>query len=73
MTVIHSASDATGGTAIPAEDVPVRFDRYEITVRLGPSKEFLGIVQVAVRKDFLSQAQRIAAEDTLNASDLYDR
>ena len=73
MAEIHSASDATGGTAIPAEDKVTLFDRYEITVRLGPSKEFLGIVQVAVRKDFLTQAQRIAGEDTLNASDLYDQ
>lgn len=73
MTVNHSASDATGGTAIPATDKIVRFDRYEITVRLGASNEFLGIIQVGVRKDFLSPAQRIAADDTLNASDLYER
>ena len=72
MAGIHSVSDLTGGTAIPAHDVLVRFDRYEITVRLGPSNEFLGIMQVAVQKDFLSQAQRISADDTLNASDLYD-
>ena len=72
MKVIHSASDATGESAMSCEDKLVRFDRYEITVRLGPSNEFLDIIQIAVRKDFLSQAQRIAADDTLNASELYE-
>jgi len=73
MTVIHSASDATGSRPLPAEDVAVPFDRYEVTVRLGPAKELLGIVQVAVRRDFLTQAQRLAADDAMNASDMYER
>ena len=73
MAVIIPPSEGTGSTAIPARDVVVPFDRYEITVRLGPAKEFLGVIQVAVRKDFLSQSQRITADDSLNASELYER
>ena len=72
MTMIHSASDVTGSTAILATDKVEHFNKYEITVRLGPSKEFLGIVQVAVQKDFLSLTQRVASNDSLNASDFYE-
>jgi hypothetical protein len=54
--------DATGKTG-EAEDyriISYPFDKYEIKVKVSPSNEFLGIVEVGVNKDFLSQEQKIS-------------
>ena len=71
MAMIRSGSEGTGMTAVPASDLVVPFGRFEITVRVGPGREFLGITQIAIKRDFLSEEQRIAAEGSVNASDLY--
>lgn len=34
------------------------FEKYEITVVVGPSNEFLGIVEVAINKQFLTYRER---------------
>lgn len=35
------------------------FDRFDISVEVGPNNEFLGIVAVKINKDFLSYAQKL--------------
>ena len=52
--------DATGrkGEAGDYKIVSYPFDKYEIKVKVSPSNEFLGIVEVGVNKDFLSQKQK---------------
>jgi hypothetical protein len=37
----------------------IRFDKYNITIAITPSNEFLGIVEIGLSKDFLNQEQKI--------------
>ena len=39
--------------------VDIPFDRYVIKVRISSTKEFLGIEEISVNKDFLSHSQKI--------------
>jgi len=43
---------ATGSTDEIGEYKIISFDIYEITVKLSPRNEFLGIVEVKLNKDF---------------------
>jgi hypothetical protein len=53
----------TGSHAPDEEAISVvyPFDRYMITVKLTPDGRFLGIEEVAISKDFLDYAQKVAA------------
>lgn len=64
--------DETGGTPEHSRLLRSRFDRYVVTVRLGPADEFLGIVAIEVDKDFLSGRQKRSAFGSHDVSDLYD-
>ncbi len=52
--------------------VSVQFDRYTIKVKLGGANEFLGIVEVGVKKDFRSLRERIDSQGGHDVSDFYD-
>jgi len=52
--------------------VSVQFERYTIKVKLGGANEFLGIVEVGVKKDFRSLRERIDSQGGHDVSDFYD-
>ncbi len=65
--------DSTGKTR-KEEDYKVisyPFDKYEIKVKVSPSNEFLGIVEVGVNKDFLSQKQKISLKGYHDVDQFY--
>ena len=60
----------TGGPESTTREVMVQFDRYVITVRLGPLNEFLGVSSVAIRQSFLSPKQKIQATGYHDVADI---
>jgi hypothetical protein len=62
----------TGDNGLSSTAVTVPFDRYEVVVRLGPHREFLGIVEVRVSKDFRSVEQKVESAGYHDVSDLYE-
>jgi hypothetical protein len=49
----------------------VPFGKYEVTVKLNPMNEFVGITGITINKDFLSDLQRQSQEGYLNVDDFY--
>ena len=49
-----------GGISKPHRTVVYPFGIYEVTIRLGDSNEFLGIVEVKADKDFIAFKQKIS-------------
>jgi len=47
------------------------FGIYMIKVALTPDKEFIGIVEVKVNRDFLSHKQKIGVKGFINVDDYY--
>jgi hypothetical protein len=50
--------------------VDVKFDRYVIKIRLSPSNEFMGIEEISVDKDFLSNQQKLVSMATTGYHDV---
>ena len=63
----------TGGSGPEETTKKVVFDKYEVTVSLGPRNEFLGILQIAVRKAFLSGEQKRQTTGSFDVTDLYEK
>jgi len=38
------------------------FDRYEIKIKVSPNNEFMGIIEVGINKDFLTQKQKMSLQ-----------
>ena len=64
--------DSTGYTGEPCRAMKVPYDRFEVTIQLGPNDEFLGILNVSVKKDFLTTEQRVNSIGYLDVADLYE-
>jgi hypothetical protein len=64
--------DETGGSPDYSRLVKTRYDRYVVTIKVGPSDEFLEIVEIEVDKSFLSGHQKRQAFGSHDVSDLYD-
>ena len=66
-------SQATGSTGESGEYkiISYTFDIYEIKVKLSPTNEFLGIVEVKVNRDFLSYKQRLSRQSYIDVSKYY--
>ena len=47
------------------------FDKYQIKIKLSPSNEFIGIVEVKVNKEFLSHRQKITSQGFLDVEEFY--
>ncbi len=47
------------------------FDKYQIKIKLTPSNEFIGIVEVKVNKEFLSHKQKITSQGFLDVEEFY--
>jgi hypothetical protein len=67
----HDMDVPTSPSLPPARRELVPFGQYEVTVLLGPSNEFLGVLQIAIKKDFLSQEQKLLAHDVHHVEDIY--
>jgi predicted component of type VI protein secretion system len=47
------------------------FDKYQIKIKLSPSNEFIGIVEVKINKEFLSHKQKITSQGFLDVEEFY--
>ena len=65
--------NGTGFPDFPIEykDIVYPFDKYEITVRLTPKHEFLGIVEIKINKEFMSYKQRLANKGFHDVEEYY--
>jgi len=62
------------GSAGEGEDykiIPYPFDKYEIKVKVSPSNQFMGIIEVKINKDFLSHKQRMGIQTSLDVDEFY--
>lgn len=68
-----SATGATGGQAMAPSTRLVKcvLGRFEVTVILSGSNEFLGIKEIAVQKDFRSHEQRLAGSRVHEVDEYY--
>jgi len=62
----------TGSSFIPHKVISLPFDQFEIKVKVGTNNEFLGIIAVGVRKDFLTIQQRSKSRGYHDVTDLYE-
>jgi len=53
------------------KEIVYPFGRYEITVRLTPFKEFVGITAVKINRDFLSHRQKMASRGFHDVEEFY--
>jgi len=51
--------------------IPYNFDKYVVKVKLSLKNEFIGIVEIKLNKDFLSQQQKISASDYHDVEEFY--
>ena len=63
--------DATGSTRRDYRIISFPFEKYEIKVRVGPSNEFIDILEVKVNKDFLSYKQRMSSRSHIDVDKYY--
>lgn len=47
------------------------FDKYQIKIKLTPSNEFIGIIEIKVNKEFLSHKQKITSQGFLDVEEFY--
>ncbi len=47
------------------------FDKYQITVKLTPANEFIGIAEVKINKEFLSHKQKITPQGFHDVDEFY--
>ncbi|MGD1042266.1 MAG: hypothetical protein ABR913_04285 [Sedimentisphaerales bacterium] len=72
MNPNEASTQDTGNSVVPFKTATLPFAEFEITIKLGPSNEFLGILAVATKKEFLSLEQRIKTYGTNKIIGLYD-
>ncbi|KAF5433912.1 hypothetical protein C5S39_00480 [Candidatus Methanophagaceae archaeon] len=51
--------------------IPYPFDKYQIKVKLTPTNEFIGIVEVGINKDFLSYKQKTTLRGFHDVDEFY--
>ena len=47
------------------------FDKYQIKIKLTPTNEFIGIIEVKINKEFLSHKQKIASKGYHDVDEFY--
>lgn len=47
------------------------FDRYDIIIKVSPRNEFIGVLEVKINKDFLSQKQRMGLQSYIDVDKYY--
>jgi len=66
-------NQGTGGYDLP-DDYKIiiyPFDKYEIKIKLTPSNEFIGIIEIKVNKEFLSYEQKITPKGFHDVDEFY--
>ena len=66
-------NQGTGGYDLP-DDYKIiiyPFDKYEIKIKLTPSNEFIGIIEIKVNKEFLSHKQKITSKGFHDVDEFY--
>jgi hypothetical protein len=48
------------------------FQNYVVKVRVGPNDQFLDIVEIGVKKDFLTPEQKANRSRLFNVDDIYE-
>jgi len=63
----------TGSSEIAKEykEIVYPFGKYQITVRLSPDNQFIGITEVKINKDFLSYKQKIVSKGFHDVDEFY--
>ena len=51
--------------------IPYTFDKYQIKIKLTPSNEFIGIIEVKINKEFLSYKQKITPKGYHDVDEFY--
>ncbi len=65
-------TESTGGQPTTQwKIVTYPFGKYEITVVLTTTGEFVGIAEIRVRRDFLSDKQRVTPQGYHDVADIY--
>jgi len=67
-------NQGTGGSHEELDDyktILYPFDKYQIKIKLSPSNEFIGIVEVKINKEFLSHKQKITSQGFLDVEEYY--
>lgn len=62
----------TGSNYIKSRVVRLPFQDYEVQVQLGPNDQFLGIVGIGIKRDFLTPEQKVSRPRLFNIDELYD-
>ena len=62
----------TGSSFVPHKVITLAFDQFEVKVKVGPDNEFLGIIGVGVKKDFLTIQQKSKSRGYHDVTDLYE-
>lgn len=47
------------------------FDKYQIKVKLTPTNEFIGIVEIKINREFLSHKQKMASKGFHDVDEFY--
>lgn len=61
----------TGGRGSTYKYVTYPFDKYEIKVKLTDKNEFVGVEEVRISRDFLSNKQRISTRGSHDIEEFY--
>ncbi len=63
----------TGDSSLTQETrtIVYPFERFNITVKISPSNEFMGITEVEINKDFLSYKQKTAQQGYHDVEQFY--
>lgn len=65
--------EGTGSREVTKEykEIVYPFGKYQITVRLSPGNEFIGISEVKVNRDFLSYKQKMISKGFHDVEEFY--
>ena len=68
-----SESQRTGSHDITKDyrTIVYPFGKYEITIKLSPNNEFMGILEVKVNKDFLSYKHKMVSKGFHDVDEFY--
>lgn len=66
-------NQGTGGSSLfeNSKVIVYPFGRYEVKIRLTLNNEFIGIEEIKINKDFLSQKERLAISNIIDVNEFY--
>ncbi len=67
----YSVPSSTGQHVESCKTIVYPFDKYDIVMRLTQNNEFVDVIEVRIRKDFLSYKQKIARKGFHDVEEFY--